>query len=338
MSLNIAVVGATGNIGQEILNLCDERELAVETMHAVASNASIGREVSFGEEKTLKVQGITTFDFSKCDLAFFAAGPLVAEEFAEKAAEAGCTVIDTSEAFRAHEDIPMVAADVNPEALENFREKNIIATPASATVQLAAVLKPLQALAPIRRVVVSTYQSVAAAGRPAMDELFNQTRSIYMNQPFKPQAFSKQIAFNAIPQVGEFLEDGRTTAEENLIAAIQRLVSSEILGTASCVHIPVFVADAQTVSVEFSGAVDEEAARAALRETEGLAVIDYRLDEGYVTPEEAAGDELVFISRLRQDDSVPYGLNFWSVMDSVRKGVALNAVQTAEVLIDQYLS
>jgi len=337
MSYTIAVVGATGAVGQEILNTLADRAFPASKIHALASSASLGKEISYGDETVLKCENLASFNFEGVDIAFFSAGAKVSEEYAPKAAEAGCIVIDNTSHFRMDPDIPLVVPEVNPEALEHFRNRNIIANPNCSTIQMLVALKPLHEVAPIKRIVVATYQSVSGGGREAMDELFNQTRSIFVNQPLEREVFSKQIAFNCIPQIDVFMEDGSTKEEWKMIQETKKILSPEIEVAATCVRVPVFVSHAEAVNVEFHSPLTDEQARAILRDTDGISVVDYRTDEGYVTPEEVAGEDQVFVSRLREDPSVPYGLSFWCVADNLRKGAALNAVQIAEELARVYL-
>ncbi len=337
MGYKIAVVGATGNVGQEMLNTLHYREFPADEVFAVASDASIGKEVSYGEDDTLKVAGISNFDFSKVDLALFSAGGRVSEQYGPKAAEAGAIVIDNTAHFRMDPEVPLVVPEVNSHALADYRNRNIIANPNCSTIQMVVALKQLHDIAPIRRVVVATYQSVSGAGRDAMEELFNQTRGIFVNQPVEHHHFPKQIAFNVLPHIDDFMEDGFTKEEWKMREETKKILDPSIEVVATCVRVPVFVGHAEAVHVEFDAPIDEEQAREALRASEAISVIDHRMDQGYVTPEECTGDDLVFISRLRVDPSVPYGLAFWCVADNLKKGAALNSVQIAEELIQNYL-
>jgi len=335
--LCIAVVGATGNVGHEMLQTLEAREFPAEEIFAVASDSSIGKEVSYGEDKLLKVHGITSFDFSKVDIALFSAGKKVAAEYAPKAAAAGCIVIDNSSEFRMNATVPLVVPEVNPDALDGFRDSNIIANPNCSTIQMVAALKPLHDISPIKRVVVSTYQAVSGAGRAAMDELFAQTRHVYMNQPLVKEEFTKQIAFNVIPHIDDFLENGYTREEQKMREETQKLLGPDVQVVATCVRVPVFVGHSLSINVEFDNAVTLEQAREAWAESESISIVDHPIDGGYVTPEEVAGDDFVYISRSREDSTVPYGLSFWCVADNLRKGAALNAVQIAEALVDGHL-
>lgn len=337
MGLNIAVVGATGNVGREILNILSEREFPVKDVHAVASEGSIGKEVSFGEENILKVQSLKSFDFSKVDIALFSPGAKVSQEFAPKAAQKDAIVIDNTSFFRMDPEVPLIVPEVNAHQIENFKYKNIIANPNCSTIQMVLALKPLHEEAIIKRVVVSTYQSVSGGGKKAMDELFNQTRSIYVNDPVKKEQFTKQIAFNVIPHIDVFLESGQTKEEWKMEAETKKILDPQIEVTATCVRAPIFIGHAESVNVEFENPIDDKQARDILRQSPGVSVIDHRVNEGYVTPAEVAGEDAVFVSRIRNDLTVPYGLNLWIVSDNLRKGAALNAVQIAEELYKNYI-
>ncbi len=336
MSYNIAVVGATGNVGREILQTLWERKFPVANIFALASERSIGREISFGDDEILKVQDLATFDFSKADIGLFSPGGKISAKYAPIAANAGCMVIDNTSHFRMDADVPLVVPEVNPEALEGYRERNIIANPNCSTIQMVMALKPLMSLAPIKRVVVSTYQSVSGGGKEAMDELFNQTRQIFMNQPLVKEQFTKEIAFNCIPQIDVFMDDGQTKEEWKMRVETKKILSDDIEVIATCVRVPVFIGHGEAVHVEFHAPIDEKQARDLLRKTDGLAVVDVHNEEGLVTPKECAGEDAVYISRLRRDPSVENGLAFWCVADNVRKGAALNAVQIAEKLVQDY--
>jgi aspartate-semialdehyde dehydrogenase len=332
------VVGATGNVGREILATLAERDFPADEVIALASSRSIGKEVSFGEDDTLKVQGLDTFDFRGTDIVLSSPGARVAAEFAPRAAKAGAVVIDNSSCFRMEPDVPLVVPEVNPQAIARYQERGIIANPNCSTIQLVVALKPLHALARIKRVVVATYQSVSGAGRAAMDELFNQTRAIYVNDPVKPEHFTKQIAFNVIPHIDMFMEDGSTKEEWKMAAETRKILDPDIAVTATCVRVPVFIGHAEAVNVEFEQLLGEEMARTALRRAPGVTVVDHRADEGYVTPSEAAGEDQVYVSRVRRDATVPFGLQLWIVADNLRKGAALNAVQIAEILANEHLA
>ncbi|MCB2098052.1 MAG: aspartate-semialdehyde dehydrogenase [Parvularculaceae bacterium] len=336
MSYNVAVVGATGNVGQEMLAILDERQFPVREAFAIASRQSIGREVSFGD-KTLKCRDLETFDFSKVDIALFAAGGSVSKEWAPKAAAKGAIVIDNSSHFRMDPDVPLIVPEVNAEAVRGFSKKNIIANPNCSTAQLVVALKPLHDAATIKRVVVSTYQSTSGKGKAAMDELFTQTKGIYVNDAPTPDQFTKQIAFNVIPHIDVFMEDGYTKEEWKMVAETKKILDPKIKLTATCVRVPVFVGHSEAVNVEFEREISDDEAREILREAPGVLVVDKREDGGYVTPIECVGEFATFISRLRVDPTVDNGLAFWCVSDNLRKGAALNAVQIAETLINRGL-
>jgi aspartate-semialdehyde dehydrogenase len=336
MEFNVAVVGATGNVGQEMLSILDERQFPVAEVFAIASRQSIGREVSFGD-KTLKCRDLETFDFSKVDIALFAAGGSVAKEWAPKAARAGAVVIDNSSHFRMDPDVPLIVPEVNAEAVRGFAKKNIIANPNCSTAQLVVALKPLHDAATIKRVVVSTYQSTSGKGKAAMDELFTQTKGIYVNDSATPEQFTKQIAFNVIPHIDAFMEDGYTKEEWKMVVETKKILDPKIKLTATCVRVPVFVGHSEAVTVEFERPISDDEAREILREAPGILVVDKREDGGYVTPVECVGEFATFVSRIRVDPTVDNGLSFWCVSDNLRKGAALNAVQIAETLINRGL-
>ncbi len=336
MEFNVAVVGATGNVGQEILSILDERQFPVAEAFAIASRQSIGREVSFGD-RTLKCRDLETFDFSKVDIALFAAGATVAKDWAPKAARAGAVVIDNSSHFRMDPDVPLIVPEVNAEAVRGFAKKNIIANPNCSTAQLVVALKPLHDAAKILRVVVATYQSTSGKGKAAMDELFTQTKGIYVNDSPTPDIFTKQIAFNVIPHIDAFMEDGYTREEWKMMAETKKILDPKIKLTATCVRVPVFVGHSEAVNVEFERPISDDEAREILREAPGVLVIDKREDGGYVTPVECVGEFATFVSRIRVDPTVDNGLSFWCVSDNLRKGAALNAVQIAETLINRGL-
>ncbi|MEM1268331.1 MAG: aspartate-semialdehyde dehydrogenase [Pseudomonadota bacterium] len=332
MGYRIAVVGATGNVGREMLNILAERQVPVDEIAALASRRSLGTEVSFGDE-TLKTGDVDGFDFKGYDMALFAAGSDAAKSFAPKAAKAGAIVIDNSSLYRYEPDIPLIVPEVNADAVEGYKARNIIANPNCSTAQMVVALKPLHDRARIKRVVVSTYQSASGAGKEGMDELWNQTKGVYVpGQEVEPQKFTKQIAFNVIPHIDTFMEDGTTREEWKMIVETKKIVDPKIKVTATCVRVPVFVGHAESINVEFEEFLDEDEAREILRAAPGILVVDKREDAGYVTPIDAAGDYATFISRLRQDPTVENGLNFWCVSDNLRKGAALNAVQIAELV------
>lgn len=336
MSYNVAVVGATGNVGRQLLEILHERKFPVQNVYALASAASKGKEVAFGDDKVLKVQPLDNFDFGQVDIVLSSAGSSVSKDFAPKAAQAGAVVIDNTSHFRMVEGVPLVVPEVNPHALENFREGNIIANPNCSTIQMVVALKPLHDAATIKRVVVSTYQSVSGAGKSAMDELYEQTKKKYAYEDVPAINFSKQIAFNVIPHIDVFMDDGATKEEWKMQVETKKILDESIEVIANCVRVPVFVGHGEMVNVEFENPLNVEQAREILHEAEGIAVVDKHEDGGYVTPVEAAGEDAVFISRLRQDPSIANGLNFWCVSDNVRKGAALNAVQIAETLIRDF--
>ena len=332
MGYKVVIVGATGNVGREMLNILAEREFPVDEIAALASRRSLGTEVSFGD-RTLKTQDLATFDFTGWDMALFAIGSDATKEYAPKAAGAGCVVIDNSSLYRYDPDVPLVVPEVNADAVLGYTKKNIIANPNCSTAQMVVALKPLHDRAKIKRVVVSTYQSVSGAGKEGIDELWDQTKSIYNPTDDKPASkFTKQIAFNVIPHIDVFLEDGSTKEEWKMVAETKKIVDPSIKVTATCVRVPVFVGHAESINIEFEDHLDEAEARDILREAPGLMVIDKREDGGYVTPVECVGDFATFISRIRQDSTIDNGINLWCVSDNLRKGAALNAVQIAELL------
>ena len=336
MGINIAVVGATGNVGREILNILDEREFPAEEVVALASTKSVGKETNFGE-KTLKVKALDTFNFSTVDIALFSAGGGVAQQWGPLAAQAGCVVIDNSSAFRMDPDVPLIVPEVNSHALSGYSQRNIIANPNCSTAQLVVALKPLHERANIRRVVVATYQSASGAGRDAMDELFTQTKGVYVNNQPAPRKFTKQIAFNVIPHIDAFMDGGETREEWKMTAETKKILDPAIKLTATCVRVPTFVGHAEAVNIEFEKPLDDETARDILREAPGCMVVDEREDGGYVTPVECVGEFATYISRIRVDPTVKNGLNIWVVSDNLRKGAALNAVQIAEILVARHL-
>ena len=334
MEVNVAVVGATGNVGQEMLAILEERLFPAKEVFALASRQSIGREVSYGD-RTLKCRDLEQFDFSKVDIVLMAAGSAVAKEWAPKAAKAGAIVIDNSSFFRMDPDVPLIVPEVNADAIKGARKKNIIANPNCSTAQLVVALKPLHDAAIIKRVVVSTYQSTSGAGKEAMDELFNQTKGIFVNDSPTPSKITKQIAFNVIPHIDVFMEDGYTKEEWKMVAETKKILDPKIKLTATCVRVPVFVGHSESVNVEFERPISDDEAREILREAPGLLVIDKREDGGYVTPVECVGEFATFVSRIRVDPTVDNGLAFWVVSDNLRKGAALNAVQIAELLLNR---
>src|SRR5579864_7448713 len=337
MAFKVAVVGATGNVGREMLSILAERQFPVSEVIAVASERSAGAEVSFGEDTVLKVRDLDRFDFKGVDIALFSPGAKVSAVHAPRAAKTGAVVIDNTSHFRMDPDVPLVVPEVNPGAIAQYEKRGIIANPNCSTIQMVVALKPLHDLARIKRVVVATYQSVSGSGRAAMDELFSQTRAIYVNDPIKPEELTKQIAFNVIPHIDVFMDDGSTREEWKMAVETRKILDPDIAVTATCVRVPVFIGHAEAVNVEFESALSVERARASLRAAPGVSVIDHRVDEGYVTPQESAGEDAVYVSRIRKGPTVPNGLNLWVVADNLRKGAALNAVQIAEILARDYL-
>ena len=338
MGYKVAVVGATGNVGREMLQILSEREFPVDEMAAVASGRSAGREVSFGDDGVLKVRDLEHFDFSGFDIALFSPGARVSAVHAPRATKAGCVVIDNTSRFRMDPDVPLVVPEVNAGAVAGYGRRNIIANPNCSTIQLVVALKPLHDEATIRRVVVATYQSVSGAGNAAMDELFGQTKAIYVNDPIKPREFTKQIAFNVIPHIDDFMDDGATREEWKMVAETKKILDPKIRVSATCVRVPVFVGHSEAVNVEFENPITARRAREILREAPGLMVVDRREDGGYVTPVEATGEYATYVSRIREDPTIDNGLDIWVVADNLRKGAALNSVQIAEVLVNRHLS
>ena len=332
MGYRVVVAGATGNVGREMLNILAERQFPVDELAALASRKSLGTEVSFGDT-TLKTQDLDQFDFTGWDIALFAIGSDGTKTYAPRAAKAGCVVIDNSSLYRYDPDVPLIVPEVNADAITGYAKKNIIANPNCSTAQMVVALKPLHDRARIKRVVVSTYQSVSGAGKGGMDELWDQTKAKYNPTDDVPhQKFTKQIAFNVIPHIDVFMDDGSTKEEWKMVAETKKIVDPSIKVTATCVRVPVFVGHSEAVNIEFEEFLDEDEARDILREAPGIMVIDKREDGGYVTPAECVGDFATFISRIRQDSTIDNGLNLWCVSDNLRKGAALNAVQIAEVL------
>ncbi|MHA6265999.1 aspartate-semialdehyde dehydrogenase [uncultured Aliiroseovarius sp.] len=332
MGYKIAVVGATGNVGREMLNILAERQFPVDEIVALASRRSLGTEVSFGDT-TLKTKDLDTFDFTGWDIALFAVGSEATKQYAPKAAKAGCVVIDNSSLYRYDADIPLIVPEVNPQAIHGYAKKNIIANPNCSTAQMVVALKPLHDRAKIKRVVVSTYQSVSGSGKDAIDELWNQTKGMYVpGQEVEPSVYPKQIAFNVIPHIDVFMDSGDTKEEWKMVAETKKIVDPSIKVTATCVRVPVFVGHSESVNIETEEFLDEDEARDILRESPGILVVDKRENGGYVTPVECVGDYATFVSRIRQDVTVENGLNLWCVSDNLRKGAALNAVQIAELL------
>jgi aspartate-semialdehyde dehydrogenase len=337
MGYKVAVVGGTGNVGREMLATLAEHAFPADEVVPLASERSMGVEVSYGEEEVLKVRPLDKFDFSGFDIALFSPGAKVSAVHAPRAAAAGCIVIDNTSQFRMDPDVPLVVPEVNPEAIAGFRKRNIIANPNCSTIQMVVALKPLHDLAKVKRVVVATYQSVSGAGKEAMDELFNQTRAVYVNDPIEKERFPKQIAFNVIPQIDVFMDDGATKEEWKMAVETRKILDRDIAVAATCVRVPVFIGHSEAINVEFERPITVEQARGALRKAPGVSVIDHRVEEGYVTPVECTGEDAVFVSRIRKDPTVRNGLALWVVSDNLRKGAALNAVQIAEKLIAEYL-
>jgi aspartate-semialdehyde dehydrogenase len=332
MGYRVAVVGATGNVGREMLNILAEREFPADEVAALASRRSLGTECSYGD-KTLKTQDLDTFDFAGWDIAFFAIGSDATKQYAPKAAKAGAVVIDNSSLYRYEHDVPLIVPEVNPDAVMGYARRNIIANPNCSTAQMVVALKPLHERARIKRVVVATYQSVSGTGKEAMDELWNQTKGIFVpGQEVEPSVYPKQIAFNVIPHIDSFMEDGSTREEWKMVVETKKIVDPKIKVHATCVRVPVFVGHAEAVNVEFEDPLDEDEAREILREAPGILVVDKREAGGYVTPVECVGEYATYVSRIRTDPTVENGLAMWIVSDNLRKGAALNAVQIAELL------
>lgn len=334
---NLAVVGATGNVGREMLQIVAERQFPVRNMVALASKRSVGREVSFGEDHVLKVQSLDDYDFSTTDLVLSSPGASVSKVFAPRAAAQGAMVIDNTSHFRMDPDVPLVVPEVNASVLKAGIPKRIIANPNCSTIQMLVALAPLHRKYTIRRIVVATYQSVGGAGTAAMDELFNQTRAIFANDPVQREVFTKQIAFNVIPHIDVFMDDGSTREEWKMAVETAKILDPAIAVSATCVRVPVFIGHGEAVHVEFAQSVSVAQARSVLRAAPGVSVIDHRQDEGYVSPYETVGEDDVYVSRIRKDSTVEHGLAMWIVADNVRKGAALNSVQIAESLVDQGL-
>ncbi len=336
MGYKVAVVGATGNVGREMLDILAERTFPADEIVAIASRRSQGVEVSCGE-RTLKVKALEHFDFSDVDICLMSAGSAVSKEWSPKIAAKGAVVIDNSSCWRLDADVPLVVPEVNADAVAGFRKKGIIANPNCSTAELVVVLKPLHERARIKRVVVSTYQSVSGAGREAMDELFAQTRAVFVTDPIEPKKFPKRIAFNVIPQCDAFMDDGFTREEWKLVAETKKMLDPKIKLVATCVRVPVFIGHSEAVSIEFEAPISADEAREVLRNAPGCLVVDKREAGGYVTPYECAGEDATYISRIREDPTVDNGLVLWIVSDNLRKGAALNAVQIAECLINRKL-
>ena len=334
MGFHVAVVGATGNVGREILDIMDERGFPADKVSAVASRRSQGVEVSFGDA-TLKCNALESFDFSTVDICLMSAGGDVAREWAPRIAAAGAVVIDNSSAFRMDQDVPLIVPEVNAEAIDGFRARNIIANPNCSTAQLVVALKPIHDRARIKRVVVSTYQSVSGAGKEAMDDLFAQTRAVFVSDTVESHAFPRRMAFNLIPQIDDFMEDGSTKEEWKMMVETKKILDPKIKLSATCVRVPVFISHAEAVNLELEEPLSADEAREMLREAPGCLVVDKHESGGYVTPYEAAGEDATYISRIREDPTVENGLALWVVSDNLRKGAALNTVQIAELLVNR---
>ena len=336
MGYKVAVVGATGNVGREMLDILSERAFPADEVVAIASRRSAGQDVSFGD-KILKVKALDSYDFSDTDICLMSAGGETSKEWSPRIGQSGCVVIDNSSAFRYHQDVPLIVPEVNPEAIHGFSKLNIIANPNCSTAQLVVALKPLHDAATIKRVVVATYQSVSGAGKDAMDELFQQTRSVFTAGEIKAEKFPKRIAINVIPHIDVFMEDGYTKEEWKMVAETKKMLDPKIKLTATAVRVPVFIGHAEAVNVEFERPITAEQATAILRSAPGLMVVDKREPGGYMTPHEAAGEDATYVSRIREDATVENGLSFWCVADNLRKGAALNTVQIAEMLVNRKL-
>ncbi|NDE91235.1 MAG: aspartate-semialdehyde dehydrogenase [Alphaproteobacteria bacterium] len=336
-SFKVAVVGATGAVGHEILSILADRQFPVSEVIPLASQKSAGAEVSFGEDHVLKVQELATYDFKGTDICLSSAGAKISADFAPRAGQAGCVVIDNTSHFRMDPDVPLVIPEVNPDAIAGYTKRNIIANPNCSTIQMLVALKPLHDAAKITRIVVATYQSTSGGGKEAMDELFTQTRAVFVNDALKKEIFPKQIAFNVIPQIDVFMEDGYTKEEWKMVVETKKILDPKIKVTATCVRVPVFLSHSEAVTVEFENPISADEARKLLKKAPGVIVVDHPSADGYVTPVEVAGEDAVYVSRIREDITVENGLTMWIVSDNLRKGAALNAVQIAEVLAKEYL-
>ena len=336
MAYKVAIAGATGNVGREMLDILAERRFPVSEVVPLASSRSLGQEVSFGD-KTVKCRHLDTYDFSDTDICLMSAGGEVSKVWSPKIGAQGCVVIDNSSAWRMDPDVPLIVPEVNADAASGFKKKNIIANPNCSTAQLVVALKPLHDAAKIKRVVVATYQSVSGAGKEAMDELFAQTRSVFVSDPVDAKKFPKRIAFNLIPQIDVFMEDGFTKEEWKMVAETKKILDPKIKLVATCVRVPVFISHSEAVNIEFENPISADEARDILRAAPGVLVIDKREAGGYITPHEAAGEDATYVSRIREDPTVDNGLVLWCVSDNLRKGAALNAIQIAEVLMNRKL-
>ena len=337
MGYRITVAGATGNVGREVLSILAERRFPADEVIALASSRSIGVEVGYGEDQTLKVRELAAFDFDGIDIVLSSPGAKVSAEHSPRAAKAGAVVIDNTSHFRMHPDVPLVVPEVNPDALAGYRKRGIIANPNCSTIQLVTALKPLHDLSPIKRVVVATYQSTSGGGKAPMDELFNQTRAVFVADPIESKKFTKRIAFNVIPHIDSFMEDGYTKEEWKVLAETKKMLDPKIRVTCTAVRVPVFIGHSESVNIEFEKEISADEARDILREAPGCQVIDKHEDGGYMTPVECAGEDSTFISRIREDATVENGLAMWVVADNLRKGAALNAIQIAELLVERNL-
>lgn len=335
--VKVAVVGATGNVGREILATLSDRGFPATEVVALASRGSAGKEVSYGDSKTLKVQALDDYDFKGTDIALFSPGSSVSKVHAPRAAAAGCYVIDNTSQFRMDQDVPLIVPEVNAHAIADASKRKIIANPNCSTIQMVVALKPLHDANPIKRVVVSTYQSVSGAGKEGMDELYDQTKSLYVNQHDEPGKFTKRIAFNLIPHIDVFMDDGSTKEEWKMVEETKKIMEADIKVTATCVRVPVFVGHSESINIEFTNPITIEEIYEILDEAEGVVVADRRENGGYMTPAEAAGEDAVFVSRVRIDPTIANGVNMWVVSDNLRKGAALNAVQIAEKLLEQQI-
>ena len=336
---NIAVVGATGNVGREILQILEQREFPVNNIYCLASSRSKGKKIEFKEQEII-VEDLSEFDFTKAQICLFSPGAKISAEYVPEAVKKGCIVIDNTSYFRMNDDVPLVVPEVNAEVLRDFfnnnNRSNIISNPNCSTIQMVVALKPIHDVAIINRIVVSTYQSVSGAGKEAMDELFEQTKNIYANKNKEKKKFTKQIAFNVIPHIDSFLENGNTKEEQKMINETKKILDPNIRISATCVRVPVFISHGESINLELDSPMSDEKAKEILNSFENISVVDFRKDDGYVTPVEAAGEDKVYVSRIRQDDTIDNGLNLWVVSDNLRKGAALNAVQIAEEVIHKY--
>ena len=337
---NLAIAGATGAVGSEIIQILEQRDFPVDNLYLLASSKSKGKKIEF-KQKEIVVEDLAEFDFSKAHIGLFSPGGKISAEYAPKAAQVGCIVIDNTSHFRMQKNVPLIVPEVNANVLEEFfqdeNRTNIISNPNCSTIQMVVALKPLHEKSIINRVVVSTYQAVSGAGKTGMDELFNQTQNVYANKELKKVKFTKQIAFNAIPQIGAFLENGNTEEEQKMIDETKKILDEGIRVSATCVRTSIFIGHSESINIEFDSPLDEKEAKEILSKSDGVSVIDHRKDEGYATPVEIAGEDKVYVSRIRNDNSIDNGLSLWVVSDNLRKGAALNAVQIAELLVSKYV-